>query len=357
MGTGKIKVIVVDDSAFIRELLTSLLNSDPDIVVVDSAPDPYVAREKIKLHNPDVITLDIEMPRMDGLDFLRKIMALRPMAVVMVSSLTQTGADATIKALEIGAVDFVGKPAMDIAAGMEAKRAELIAKVKAAARARVSRRALAPEHQVQQLPSVGYLSTEKIIAIGASTGGVEALTEVLRPLPADSPAIVITQHMPRQFTGGFAARLDGLCAIHVCEAEHGQRILPGHAYIAPGDRHLEVGRSGANYVARVEKTQAVGGHVPAVDVMFHSVARSVGPNAIGVILTGMGKDGAEGLLAMRRAGARTIGQNEESCVVYGMPHAAYEMGGVEQQLPLPRIAGGMMALASASARGVRAVRV
>jgi two-component system, chemotaxis family, protein-glutamate methylesterase/glutaminase len=320
-----------------------MLESDPDIEVVGAAPDPRVARQKIKELNPDVLTLDIEMPHMDGLAFLEKIMTLRPMPVVMVSSLTQHGADATLRALELGAVDFVAKPARNIEGSLSEQRAELISKVKMAARARVERRTspLPPDLRRISRPA-GYSSTEKIIAIGASTGGVEALTKILCAMPADSPAILVTQHMPAQFTASFAKRLDGHCAISVAEAVDGVRILPGHAYIAPGNLHLELGRSGANYTNVVRRSDRVNGHCPSVDVLFHSVATSAGANAIGVILTGMGKDGANGLLAMRQTGALTLGQDEASCVVYSMPRAAQNIGAIEAELPLNDLASGIL---------------
>lgn len=352
---GPVRVLIVDNSALIRQILTQMLSSDPGIEVVDAAPDPFVAREMIKRLNPDVITLDIEMPRLDGIEFLKKIMTLRPMPVVMVSSLTQAGADATLQALEIGAVDFVAKPTHDLAAGLEEMRAEIIAKVKMAARARVQRLTSANADNAKMLTSWGFSTTEKIIAIGASTGGVEALSYILRTVPADSPAILITQHMPAHFTTSFAKRLDGMCAIEVSEARHSARVLPGHAYIAPGDTHLELGRSGANYVCVVQRTDRVTGHCPSVDVLFHSVASAAGKNAVGVILTGMGKDGSAGLLAMRQAGAHTIGQDEASSVVYGMPRVAFEFGGVETQVALSHVAEQMLDFCTD--RSVRAVRV
>lgn len=356
MTTDRIRVLVVDDSALMRQLLTKMLSSDPGIEVVGTVPDPIVAREKIKQLHPDVVTLDIEMPRMDGLEFLRRIMALRPMPVVMVSSLTQHGADATVQALEIGAVDFVAKPAHDLEAGLVEKQAEIVAKVRAAAGAKVRAHTVAHQHKPTPLKlGPAYSSTEKLVAIGASTGGVEAISEILRAMPADSPAILITQHMPARFTSSFARRMDSMCAIGVSEAVHGTRILPGHAYIAPGTHHLELGRSGANYVCVVQHTGLASGHCPSVDVLFRSVGLAAGRNAAGVILTGMGKDGAEGLLAMRRAGARTIGQDEASCVVYGMPRVAYERGAVELQLPLSRIAQTILDLCSTNS--VRMVRV
>lgn len=338
MPDDPIRVLIVDDSALIRQMLTEMLSGDPDIEVLDAAPDPYVAREKIKLLNPDVITLDIEMPRMDGIEFLKKIMSLRPMPVVMVSSLTQNGADATLQALEIGAVDYVAKPTHDIQAGMEGKQAELIAKIKTAAKAKVVGRSNAPAVlKGGPAGSAGYSSTEKVVAIGASTGGVEALTTVLSAMPADSPAILVTQHMPSSFTATFARRLDRICAIHVGEAVDGSRILPGHAYIAPGDQHLRLGRSGANYICSIGGNDRITGHCPSVDALFDSVAECAGKNAIGVILTGMGKDGARGLHSMRSAGARTLGQDEASCIVYGMPRIAFESGSVEEQISLSKI--------------------
>jgi two-component system chemotaxis response regulator CheB len=355
MAATPIRVLIVDDSALIRQLLTKMLSSDPGIEVVGTAPDPVVAREAIKRLNPDVITLDIEMPRLDGIEFLRKIMALRPMPVVMVSSLTQQGADATLRALEIGAVDFVAKPTHDLQAGLQDKQAEIIAKVRTAAGAKVQRRTVSDVQPALLKRRAGYSSTEKIVAIGASTGGVEALSEILRAMPADSPAILIAQHMPAQFTSSFAKRLDGTCAIAVSEAEHNVRVLPGHAYIAPGNRHLELGRSGANYVCVVQRTDPVTGHCPSVNVLFQSVASAAGGNALGVILTGMGKDGADGLLAMRHAGARTIGQDEPSSVVYGMPRVAFERGAVEVQAPLAQIAGQILELCSRDT--VKAIRI
>ncbi len=333
-----VRVLIVDDSALMRKLLTEILSGDPGIEVLGAAQDPYVAREMIKTLNPDVITLDIEMPKMDGIEFLKKIMRLRPMPVVMISSLTQQGADATLHAMEIGAVDCVAKPTQDLQHGLSEKYLEVIEKVKMAATARVRSLDDRPGRAGQRLSSSpAFASTEAVIAIGASTGGVEALSSVLPVLPPDSPAIVVTQHMPASFTRSFANRLNGLCAISVVEASDGARILPGHAYIAPGDMHLRVAKSGANYICRIGGQERVSGHCPSVDVLFQSVAECVGKNAVGVILTGMGKDGAKGLLAMRNAGAYTLGQNEASCVVYGMPRIAEEMGAVMEQLPLRQI--------------------
>ena len=355
MSQKPIRVLVADDSALMRDMISGMLSSDPGIEVVGAVPDPIVAREKIKQLNPDVLTLDIEMPRMDGITFLEKLMALRPMPVVMISSLTQEGADATLRALEIGAVDFIAKPAINLQSGLLAKQTEIVAKVKAAARAHVRQWAPhAAEIAVLKRPP-GYSSTEKVILIGASTGGVEALNHLILQMPPDSPAILITQHMPEQFTASFARRLDSVASIRVSEARDGERALPGHAYIAPGDRHLRLCRSGANYTCGVKGTDRVSGHCPSVDVLFHSAAESAGKSAIGVILTGMGKDGADGLLAMRRSGARTLGQDEHSCVVYGMPKVAHEIGASEVEIPLTRIAQEILNLAADG--GKRAFRV
>ena len=350
-----IKVVIVDDSALIRQLLTKILSSDPGITVVGAAPDPLVARQMIKDTNPDVVTLDIEMPKMDGLSFLEKIMRLRPMPVVMISSLTQKGADATLRSLELGAVDFIGKPKMDVQEGLSESTREIVAKVKAAATAKV--RALKPVTSTESKPArkLGFASTEWIIAIGASTGGVTALRDVICDLPPDCPATLVTQHMPAKFTATFAPRLDGVAAVTVTEARDGERALPGHVYLAPGDQHLELHRSGANYVCRLQDAPPVSGHRPSVDVLFRSVAEAAGERAVGAILTGMGRDGAEGLLEMRRYGAHTIGQDEATCVVYGMPRAAEEIGAVERQLPLSKIADAI--LAGCGDAKVRAVRV
>lgn len=336
-----VRVLIVDDSALMRDLLTSILSSHPEIEVIGTANDPLQARTMIKDLNPDVLTLDIEMPKMDGISFLEKIMRLRPMPVVMVSTLTQKHAEITVRALEMGAVDVVGKPTIDMKSGMEERREELISKVLGAAKARVGGRSGASGAATPQRvasPGPGYRSTDTVVAIGASTGGVEALREVIGGLPPDSPAVVVTQHMPGGFTRSFADRLNSLAAVAVAEASDGVRLLPGHVYIAPGDHHLEVVRSGGTYVTRLHDGPLVSGHRPSVDVLFHSVAVAAGHNGVGVILTGMGKDGAEGLKAMREAGARTLGQDEDSSLVYGMPKAAFLLGGVERQAPLSRIA-------------------
>ncbi|MDF1719894.1 MAG: chemotaxis response regulator protein-glutamate methylesterase [Minwuia sp.] len=357
MNNKMIRVAVVDDSALMREILSSILSEAPDIQVIGTARDPYVARELIKKTNPDVLTLDIEMPRMDGLGFLEKIMTLRPMPVVMVSSLTQKGADATMQALELGAVDFVSKPAFDLQSGMKSKSEEIIAKVRTASLARVRGRQSNRGGVQPQKPAIRFSSTEKIIAIGASTGGVEALREIICQLPPDAPAVLVTQHMPEQFTKSFATRLDSISRVKVQEATDGQRVLPGHVYLAPGHSHMALARTGANYLCKVFDGPPVSGHRPSVDVLFESMAQVAGMNGVGVILTGMGRDGAAGLVAMRKAGARTIGQDEASCVVYGMPRAAFDAGGVEKQMSLSSIGAGLVEAAGAGADKVRAVRV
>jgi two-component system chemotaxis response regulator CheB len=295
----------------------------------------------IKELNPDVLTLDVEMPRMDGISFLEKIMRLRPMPVVMVSTLTQKHADITVRALEMGAVDVVGKPTIDMKHGMEERRDELISKVRAAASVRIAARGgSAPPRPAAGVVKAGpgFRTTDRVVAIGSSTGGVEALREVIGGLPPDSPPVVVTQHMPGGFTRSFADRLNTLSAVSVAEATDGARILPGHVYIAPGDFHLQVVRSGGTYVCRLHDGAPVSGHRPSVDVLFDSVATAAGTNGVGVILTGMGKDGAVGLKTMRDAGSRTIGQDEDTSLVYGMPKAAFNLGGVERQMPLGRIA-------------------
>ncbi len=343
---GRSKVLIVDDSALIRSLLTELINRQPDMVVVGAAPDPIVAREMIRNLNPDVLTLDVEMPRMDGIEFLDKLMRLRPMPVVMVSTMTQEGAETTLRALELGAVDFVAKPKLDIKRGMQESAAQLIEKIRLAATARVRKVSTAPQAAAAKpLLSLGARAgTEKLIIIGASTGGTEAIKHVLMPMPPDAPGIVITQHMPAGFTKSFAQRLDTLCKISVKEACDGERILPGHAYIAPGDHHLLVKKSGANYVTQLSDAEPVNRHRPSVEVLFKSAAACVGANAIGIMLTGMGKDGATAMLDMKQAGAYNIAQDEASCVVFGMPKEAIAAGGVDEVLPLHGIAGRVFAL-------------
>lgn len=384
---GKIRVLIVDDSALVRQLLTDILGSDPGIEVVGTAQDAYMAREKIKRLNPDVLTLDVEMPKMDGISFLRNLMRLRPMPVVMCSSLTERGADVTLDALALGAVDFVTKPKVDLAYKLEEYAIEITAKVKSAAKSRV--RALTDDTMpvlastggaapapataapaatgikvVEKLSADAILpksaaprhfrTTEQIIAIGASTGGTEAIKEVLVRLPPDAPGIVITQHIPKAFSGPFALRMNSCSALTVCEARDGQQILPGHAYIAPGDLHLLVVRDGAQYRCRLNDGPPVQRHKPSVDVMFRSVAQNVGRNAIGVMLTGMGRDGAESMREMRDAGAVCIAQDEATSVVWGMPGAAHEVGAVESLHPLNSIAARIMQIVEERAVGARA---
>ena len=354
---AKTRVIVVDDSALVRSMLTEIINRQSDMECIGAAADPLVAREMIRNMNPDVITLDVEMPRMDGIDFLSKLMRLLPMPVVMVSTLTERGADVTLKALELGAIDFVAKPKIGVADGLKQLANDITDKIRVASKARIHRLPSAPAATgavttgtgATSKPaaplvsaSLGRLSTEKIIFIGASTGGTEATKEVLITLPADSPAVVITQHMPPGFTRSYAARLDGLCKISVKEASDGERILPGHAYIAPGGMHLSVERSGANYIARVQDGDPVNRHKPSVEVLFRSAARTVGPNAIGVMLTGMGADGAKAMREMKDAGAYCVAQDEASCVVFGMPREAIAAGAVNEVLPLGKITSHLM---------------
>jgi two-component system chemotaxis response regulator CheB len=318
---AKTRVVVVDDSALVRSLLSAIINRQPDMECVGTAADPLLAREMIRALNPDVITLDVEMPRMDGLDFLGKLMRLRPTPVVMVSTLTERGADVTLRALELGAIDFVAKPKIGVVDGLRLLADDITDKVRVAAHAHMRRPVAASTAKTPERPSaptaaIGRLSTEKIVFIGASTGGTEATKEVLMHLPPDCPAIVITQHMPAGFTKSYAARLDGLCRIRVAEARDGERILPGHAYIAPGGAaHLSVERSGANYIARV-----------------------VGPNAVGIMLTGMGADGATAMKEMRDAGSYNLVQDEATCVVFGMPREAIAADAANEILPLPQIA-------------------
>jgi two-component system chemotaxis response regulator CheB len=341
---AKTKVLIIDDSALVRSVLTEIVNREPDLQAVGSAPDPLVAREMIRALNPDVLTLDIEMPKMDGLDFLERLMRLRPTPVVMVSTLTERGAEATLKALELGAVDFVAKPRLGIAAGINDLAADICDKIRIASRVRLARQvrtAAAPAAgEAGKAAPAHYsrISTEKLIAIGASTGGTEAIREVVSRLSADSPAVLVTQHMPPGFTRSFAARLNGLCRMTVSEAVHGERVLPGHVYIAPGDHHMKLAKSGANYVIELDDGAPVNRHRPSVEVLFNSVAALAGQNALGVMLTGMGKDGAAAMMQMKRAGSFNIAQDEASCVVFGMPREAIAAGGVDEVLPVLRIA-------------------
>ncbi|MFP1679482.1 chemotaxis response regulator protein-glutamate methylesterase [Alloalcanivorax sp. C16-2] len=332
--------------------MTEIINDQDDMEVVAVAPDPLVARDLIKRHDPDVLTLDVEMPRMDGLDFLERLMRLRPMPVLMVSSLTQAGSEVTLRALELGAVDFVQKPALGIRTGMLEYANCIADKIRAAAQSRPRRLQTAPAAAAPQLKPV-MVSSEKLVILGASTGGPEAIRQVLEPLPPNSPAILIAQHMPGGFTRSFAQRLDRLCRVSVKEAEDGERVLPGHVYVAPGDHHLKLVRSGANYVVRLDDGPPVNRHRPSVDVLFESAARQAGGNAIGILLTGMGKDGAEGLLTMRRAGAHTLAQDQDSSLVFGMPREAIARDGATEVLPLDQMAPRLMALVAASGRAQR----
>lgn len=333
-----VTVLIVDDSALIRQMFCELLATEPNIKVLDTACDPYEAREKIKKLNPDVLTLDVEMPKMDGITFLEKIMSLRPMPVIMVSSLTQKGADTTIRALEIGAFDTIGKPVSQQTPDTIALlKQELVTKIFAASEANISRHRTSPVTEFSVLPFHPVMGSRHIIAIGASTGGVETLKDIFQRLPVNTPPIVITQHMPERFTRSFAARLDSVSQMQVVEATDNEKLATGHAYIAPGNQHLKVVRSGGDLICKLDNGPAVSGHRPSVDVLFHSVAEAAGARAVGVILTGMGKDGAVGLKAMRENGAYTIGQNQATCVVYGMPQAAAKLGAVQIETSLADI--------------------
>jgi two-component system chemotaxis response regulator CheB len=346
----KVRVLVVDDSALVRQLLANGLGMDPGIEVVGTAPDPYAARDKIVELKPDVLTLDVEMPRMDGVEFLRRLMPQYPIPVVMVSSLTQRGKQITLESLEAGAVDFVAKPTTNMAHGLNAMMAELRTKVKIASTANVShwksQRSAAPAAAPNQGARALAESTHKVIAIGASTGGTEAIRKVICAFPPTMPGVVIVQHMPAGFTKLFADRLNQLCAMEVKEATSGDRVLPGRILIAPGGRHMKLVRSGGIYQTVCEPGETVSGHCPSVDVMMHTVAEQVGANAIGVMLTGMGADGAAGMLAMRQAGARTLAQDQATSVVFGMPKVAFERGAAERLLPIDRIPSEVMNLLS-----------
>ncbi len=362
---NKIRVLIIDDSALVRQTLTKIMEADRDLEVVGAAADPFIAREKIKKLNPDVLTLDVEMPKMDGVTFLRNLMRLRPMPVVMVSSLTEKGAEITLEALELGAIDFVSKPKIDLAHSLQDYAEEIIVKVKTAARVKLRARPLnlgaagrssTPEKMViperysadvvleTAAPAKHFKTSTTIIAIGASTGGTEAIRVVLQAMPEDCPGIVIAQHIPPVFSTSFAQRMDGVCAMTVFEAKDGQQILPGHVYIAPGDAHLLLVRDGARYLCKLSDAPPVNRHRPAVDVLFRSVAQNAGKNAIGAILTGMGDDGAMGLKEMRDAGAKTLAQDEKSSVVWGMPGEAVKLGAVDAVLPLEQVSSQILEL-------------
>jgi two-component system chemotaxis response regulator CheB len=340
-----IKVLIIDDSALMRAVLSEIINGAADLEVVGAAPDPIAAREMIKALNPDVLTLDVEMPKMNGLEFLDRLMRLRPTPVVMISTLTERGSEATMRALELGAVDFAVKPRMENAAMLQSYAEDIRDKIRAAhgARLKAPARQAAP---VASRPAYAPLATrvleERLIAIGASTGGTEAIREVLKDLPAEVPGIVIVQHIPEAFTPSFAKRLDSLSRVTVIESKGGERILPGHAYLAPGHSHLLVRKSGGGYVTELSQSAPVNRHRPAVDVLFGSVAIHARGNAIGVMLTGMGRDGAKGMLEMHQAGAWNIGQDQDSCVVYGMPREAAQVGALDEVAPLDHIAGRIM---------------
>ncbi len=348
---GRIKVLVVDDSAIVRKLLSEQLSRCPQITVVGTAPDPYVARDKIVTLEPDVITLDVEMPKMDGITFLKKLMRYYPLPVIVVSSLTPRGSQLAMEALEAGAVEVIPKPGSSYSVNELGEI--LIEKIRAAAQSRVSRPCgqpcTEPGPASSLEPSTLRFTTDKVIAIGASTGGTEAIRKVLVQMPPDAPGIVIVQHMPAQFTSAFARRLDELCRIRVMEATDGEALAAGKALIAPGNYHLVLSRSGAKYQVHVRTGPRVYYQRPSVDVLFQSVAREAGPNAVGVILTGMGADGAKGLLAMRQAGARTIAQNEETCVVFGMPREAIHLGAAERVLPIEEIAAEALRMSAETA--------
>lgn len=329
-----IRVLVIDDSAVMRKLLTEFINSQPDLEVVGAAPDAPMAREMIKTLNPDVLTLDVAMPKMDGLEFLERLMRLRPMPVVMVSSFTEAGSETTLKALELGAVDFIGKPRMEHGHSLEDYAHELADKIRAAKAARLRRPPAASGSALPAPPALRGSASNKIMFVGASTGGTEALKHFLLGMPADCPPILIVQHMPETFTASFAKRLDSLCAPRVIESRGNEKVEPGTVYVAPGHSHMQIRKTASGFVTELLQTPPVNRHRPAVDVLFHSAAQLVGRNAVGVILTGMGKDGAVGLLAMRQAGAHTYGQDEASCVVYGMPREAAIIGAVEEVVPL-----------------------
>lgn len=353
---NKVRVLIIDDSLLIRKILTEIFNSSPDIEVVGAAADPLIAREMIKQLNPDVLTLDIEMPRMDGLTFLRNLMRLRPTPVVMISTLTEKGAEVTLEALALGAVDFIAKPKVAVVSTLNSYADDIISKVKMAARANVrndTNRTLRPR-EVDKTPGDVNLKTEpvkkraaagnKIIALGASTGGTEAIKAVVKGLPADTPAVVITQHLPAAFSESFVRHIDLVTEMTACIPKHGQTVAAGHIYLAPGDRHMKVIREGSGFVIQLHNGEPVNRHKPAVDVMFRSVARNAGANAVAVLLTGMGADGAIGMKEMHDAGAKTVIQDEQSSVVWGMPGAAFKLGCTDYVLPLEDVAHKILSL-------------
>ncbi|PKH26389.1 chemotaxis response regulator protein-glutamate methylesterase [Enterobacterales bacterium CwR94] len=337
----KIKVLCVDDSPLIRKVMSQIVNSQPDMEMIATAPDPLVARDMIKQFNPDVLTLDVEMPNMTGLEFLERLMRLRPMPVIMISTLTTKGSETTLNALELGAVDFVAKPELRHADSLANYSLEVADKIRGAAQAQMRRQEKnAPAQQV--IAPTTRASNDALFAIGSSTGGTEALRRLLVPMPESCPGIVIAQHMPPGFTRSFADRMNALCKINVKEAEDGDQIQPGHAYIAPGDFHMTIVRSGDHYKIALNQSDPVNRHRPSVDVLFDSVARVAGKHAVGALLTGMGSDGAAGLLKMHTAGAWTIAQSEKTCVVFGMPREAIELGAASEVVDLDSITQSML---------------
>jgi len=346
-----IKVLIVDDSALIRSLLAEIIKQAPGMELVGAAPDAFVAKEMVIRLNPDVITLDIEMPKIDGLTFLDRLMKARPTPVLMISTLTEQGADATIKSLELGAIDFIPKPKIDVARGLAAYENEIVEKIRMAAMSNPRRRTMGLS-KAKSIP-ITYSGTETIVGIGASTGGTEAIRQVLQQLSPAFPGTIITQHMPPNFTKSFAQRLNSLCDMRVKEAEDGERILPGSAYIAPGDQHLKIVRSGADYRIKLDNGPLVSGHKPSVDVMFDSLAAVVGKNSVATILTGMGKDGAKGLLNLKNKGAITMAQDEASCVVYGMPKVAFEIGATEHVFSLEKMSQALTKAVEKKGAGTR----
>ena len=347
----KVKVLIVDDSAVVRKILSTGLSKDREIEVVGTAADPFIARDKIINLKPDVITLDVEMPRMDGISFLQRLMTYYPLPVIMVSSLTQAGCETTLKALEVGALDFVTKPSLDVSRTLDEIVSELAEKIKESASVKVKKKEYLKKTDNKitivrdtQTSHALINSTHKIIAIGASTGGTEALKEVLMQMPPNAPGILIVQHMPQLFTKSFADRLNSLCSIEVREAKDGDSIIPGLALIAPGNYHMELRRNGARYFITTHQEPQVRRHRPSVEVLFESVSKYAGANAVGVIMTGMGDDGASGLLKMKEAGAKTLAQDEESCVVFGMPKEAIKLGAADTVVPLNKITPTILSL-------------
>lgn len=356
--TPKIKVLIIEVSALISSILKEVINSFPDMEAIGAASNPFQAREMIRTLNPDVLTLDVEMPEVDEQTFLEKLMHLRPMPVLMISSLTERGSEAALRALELGAIDFLAKPKLGISEGMHQYADDLAEKIRTAflSKARLAQQRPPTSDKGAPLPDLGnrITSTEKVIILGASTGGTEAIKEFLIRLPADAPGILITQHMPESFTKSFAERLDSLCKIRVVEAQGGERVLPGHAFIAPGHSHLLLKRSGANYMTELSQSAPVNHHRPSVEVLFRSAAKHAGKNVIGIMLTGMGKDGANAMLEMHQAGAYNFAQNEETCVVFGMPREAIAVGAVDEVVPIQEMARRVLnKLAEAGARNIR----